>query len=131
MPMVEVAMRLALAAVLLLAAGLKLARPRESAEAMEAYGARSVSAQWLLWGIAVAAELVLALAVAAGSVTATYLAALMMLFFALLMIGAIMAGKAGAGCACFGPKSILGWPAVGRNLLLAAAFILLAQLSAG
>lgn len=121
--MIEVVIRLGLAAVLALAAGLKLAQPRRSAEAMGVYGAKAVPARWAMWGTAVAAESALAVGVAAGSKTAGYLAAAMMLLFALMMIGAILAGRAGASCACFGSASRLSWTAVGRNLLLAAAFV--------
>lgn len=121
--MVEVVARLLLAAILVFAAGLKLTQPRRSAAAMAVYGARSVPAQWALWASAIAAELALALGVAAGVETAAYLAAAMMLLFALLMVGAILAGRAGASCACFGAESRLGWTAVARNIVLAAAFI--------
>lgn len=120
--MIGVAARLLLAAVLLLAAGLKLAQPRNSAAAMSVYGARTLSAQWTLWAVAIGAELALAVGVAAGSETAAYLAGAMMLLFALMMIGALAAGRAGASCACFGPASRLSWTAVARNLVLAAAF---------
>lgn len=129
--MAEVAARLVLAGVLLLAAGMKLAQPRRSAEAMAVYGARRPAPQWAMWTAAVAAELALAVGVGAGSRTAAYLAAAMMLLFGLLMVGAIMAGRAGAPCACFGTTSTLGWPSVGRNLVLAAAFVGLAQLPRG
>lgn len=129
--MVEVAARLALAAVLLLAAGLKLAQPRQSATAMVVYGARSSAAQWTLWGLAVACELALAAGVAAGFELAAYLAAALMLLFAGLMLVAIRAGRTGRSCACFGPGSTLGWPAVGRNLALAAAFVGLTLLPRG
>lgn len=129
--MVEVLLRLVLAAVLLLSAGLKLVQPRRSAEAMAVYGAGRAPGQWLLWGSAVAAELALAVGVAVGWGTAAYLAAAMMLLFGLLMVAAILAGRAGASCACFGPSSQLGWGAVARNLALAAAFFGLTQLPRG
>ena len=121
--MVEVVIRLGLAAVLLLAAGLKLASPRESVAAMAVYGARRASMRRLLWGSAVAVELVLAVGVAAGLDLAASAAAVLMLIFAGLLVAAIAAGRAGKSCACFGPGSTLGWPAVGRNLALAAAFV--------
>lgn len=126
--MIEVLARLALAAVLLLAAGLKLAQPRASAAAMAAYGFGQPAARWAAWGGALAAELALAAGVALGSDMAAYLAAAVMIFFALLMGGALMAGRAGASCACFGPRSTLGPTAILRNLALAAAFLALPQL---
>lgn len=121
--MIEVAARLVLAAILLVAAGLKLARPRESAAAMEVYGAKRPALQWTLWGFAVAAETALAIGVALGSRTAAYLAAAMMLLFAVPMVAALIAGRGGQSCACFGPGSRLDWTAVARNIALAAAFL--------
>src|SRR5690606_20159420 len=121
--MAEVVIRLGLAAVLLLAAGLKLASPRESVAAMAVYGARRASMRWLLWGSAVAVELVLAVGVEAGLHLAAYAAAVLLLIFVGLVVAAIAAGRAGKSCACFGPGSTLGWPAVGRNSALAAAVV--------
>ena len=40
--------------------------------------------------------------------------------FAATMVGAILRGRAGAPCACFGARSTVGWGAVARNLVLAA-----------
>jgi hypothetical protein len=45
-----------------------------------------------------------------------------MLAFAGMLVTAIMRGRAGAPCACFGARSTVGWPQVSRNLGLAAAF---------
>ena len=45
-----------------------------------------------------------------------------MLLFAALEAGAIMRGRAGAPCACFGPRSRISWLGVLRNLGLAAGF---------
>ena len=39
-----------------------------------------------------------------------------------------MRGRAGAPCACFGARSTVGWPAVARNVVLAAAFAALPSL---
>src|SRR5690606_31084437 len=41
------------------------------------------------------------------------------------MVGAILRGRAGAPCACFGARATVGWPGVVRNLVLAAAFAVL------
>ena len=71
------------------------------------------------------------LMVAAGVEEAYYAAAALMVLFALLMVGAILAGRAGASCACFGANSRLGWPAVGRNLVMALAFLSLPALPGG
>ena len=54
-----------------------------------------------------------------------------MAIFAATMVGAILRGRAGAPCACFGARSTVGWPAVARNALLAAAFAALPALPEG
>ena len=78
----------------------------------------------------IGAELTLAVGVGAGSDLAAYLAAGLMALFGLLMIGVLLRGRAGAPCACFGARSVVGWPAVGRNFALAAAFAALPMLPA-
>lgn len=129
--MVEVIARLGLAAILTVAAAMKLAQPRRSAAAMSVYGANRPGAQWALWGLAVVAEIALAAGVAAEVEFAAYAASGLMLLFAALMTVAIGAGRAGASCACFGAASRLGWPSVVRNLILAVAFALLPRLPSG
>ena len=42
--------------------------------------------------------------------------------FAAALVGAILRGRAGAPCACFGSRSTVGWTSVLRNLALAAGF---------
>ena len=51
-----------------------------------------------------------------------------MAMFALLMLGALMRGQAGAPCACFGARSRVTPWAVLRNLVLAGGFALLPSL---
>jgi hypothetical protein len=114
--------RLALAAVLAGAALLKLASPRSSAAALATFGFSDPRMRWVAWGSLICAELVLAVGVGAGSDVAAYAAAGLLAFFALLMVGALQRGRAGAPCACFGARSEVGWPAVARNFALAAAF---------
>jgi hypothetical protein len=63
--------------------------------------------------------------VAAGSDQAAWLAAAMLTLFAAALVGAILRGRAGAPCACFGSRSTVGWSAVLRNLGLAAGFAIL------
>src|SRR6476619_7070290 len=120
--MVGVAVRLALAGVIGGAALLKLASPRSSAAALGAFGIDGVAMRWVAWGGLVAAELMLAAGVAAGSDSAALLAATMLALFGLALIAAIQRGRAGAPCACFGARSTISWRAVGRNFALAAAF---------
>jgi hypothetical protein len=120
--MVGVAVRLALAGILGLAALLKLASPRTSAAALGAFGIDGAAMRWIGWGGLIAAELLLAAGVAAGSDAAALLAAAMLALFGLALIAAIQRGRAGAPCACFGARSTISWGAVARNFALAAAF---------
>ncbi len=46
----------------------------------------------------------------------------MMAAFAAALVVALLRGRAGAPCACFGSRSVVGWPGVARNVVLAAAF---------
>jgi Methylamine utilisation protein MauE len=120
--MAGVLAHLALAAVLAGAALLKLASPRSSAAALGTFGLPDSALRWLAWGGLICAELGLAAGVAAGSDAASYLAAGMLALFGLALLGALLRGRAGAPCACFGSRSRVGWPAVARNFALAAAF---------
>ena len=120
--MIGVAVRLALAGILGGAALLKLASPRTSAAALGTFGIDGAAMRWVAWGGLVAAELLLAAGVAAGSDSAALLAATMLALFGLALIAAIQRGRAGAPCACFGARSTISWRAVGRNFALAAAF---------
>ncbi len=120
--MVEVAVRVVLAAVLAGAALAKLAAPRTSEAALSSFGFGEGPLRRFAWGALIAAELGLALAVAAGVDQAAYAAAALMAMFAAVMISAILRGRAGAPCACFGARSTIGWPSVARNLALAAGF---------
>jgi len=95
---------------------------------MATFGVTGRRAQAVAWGLLVATELGLAAGVIAGSATAAYLAAALMATFAATMISAIMRGRAGAPCACFGARSTVGWAAVARNAVLAAAFAALPSL---
>ena len=124
-------MRLALAAVLLVAAGLKLARPAQSRAAMTTYGFDSEPSRWVAWSFVLIAEIALAAAVAAGSEMAAYLAGALMLLFAATLGSALLRGRAGAPCACFGAKSKVSGAAVARNLLLAAGFFAVPSLPEG
>src|SRR5207247_109341 len=59
---------------------------------------------------------------ATGSEEASWLAAGLLGLFAAALVGAILRGRAGAPCACFGSRSTVGWASVLRNLGLAACF---------
>jgi Methylamine utilisation protein MauE len=123
--------RLLLAGVIAGAAVAKLASPDSSRAALATFGLRSLSVQRLAWGSLIAAELGIAAAVAAGIEGAAYAASALMLMLALVLIGAILQGRAGAPCACFGSRGKIGWGAVARNLALAAGFAALPALPGG
>jgi hypothetical protein len=83
-------------------------------------------ARSVVWTTLVVTELALAVGVGAGSATATLLASGMLVLFALLLVGAILGGRAGEPCPCFGAHSVVGWRAVALNIGFAAAFAALA-----
>src|SRR5688500_5219558 len=120
--MIEIVVRIVLAVVLAGAALAKLASPRSSEAALSTFGFADGPLRRIAWGGLIALELVLAGGVAAGIDGAAYGAAALMALFAALMVSALMQGRAGAPCACFGSRSrVSGW-SVARNLALAAAF---------
>jgi hypothetical protein len=118
-------LRVLLAAVLLASAGGKLVSGRTGREAFRSYGIRWPRARAAFWGGAIAAETVLAIAVALDVRGASEAATLLMVCFALALAAAILRGQAGAPCGCFGTRSRIGWLAVARTALLACAFAVL------
>lgn len=117
--MLHVVVRCALAAVLLVAAAAKLARPAESRRAL---GGLLAGPGDLLLIAVTAVEVTLAVGVIAGSDGAAWLAAGFLLASALVLVRALRNGRAGAPCGCFGARSRVGGAAVARALVLAAAF---------
>jgi hypothetical protein len=126
--MLEMGLRIALGCVLAGAAAAKLARPEEGRAALAGMGFGTPAAQSVAFWSLLAIEAGLAVAVIAGSTEAAWLGAALMLVFAATMAGAILRGRAGEPCGCFGARSRIGWPGVGRNLLLAAGFTTVAVL---
>lgn len=124
--MLHLAVRLALAAVLLGAAAAKLRRPGESRAALSTLlrGRPSGGGTALLAGVA-AAEVALAAGVAAGLDAAALAAAVFLAAGAALLARALRAGLAGAPCGCFGARSRVSRLSVARAALLAAAFAVL------
>jgi hypothetical protein len=120
--MIEIFLRVVLGIVLAGAALAKLTSARESMAALSSFGIGADPVRPIAWATLIATELVLGVAVALGSDLAAYAAAALMVLFAALTAGALMRGRAGAPCACFGPRSTVSWLGVGRNLALAAAF---------
>jgi len=122
---VEIILRVALGVVLAGAALAKLISPRASIASMDSFGFAGGPLRPLAWAGLIAIELALAVAVVLGSDSAAYAAAALMLLFAALTAGAILRGRAGSPCACFGPRSKISWLGVLRNLGLAAGFALI------
>jgi methylamine utilization protein MauE len=111
-----------LAAVLIVAAVLKLRAFSESASALETYGVPARLRRPAAVAV-IAVELAIAAALLGGVRAAAYAGAALLLVFAAATVLALLAGKRGAPCGCFGASSKVGWGAVLRDLVLAAAFL--------
>src|SRR4051794_34162979 len=122
--MLEIVLRVGLGIVLASAALAKLASPRASIDALDSFGFGEGALRQVAWAALIAVELALAVAVALGSDAAAYAAAFLMAMFAALTVAALFRGRAGAPCACFGPRSTISRLAVLRNVALAGAFAL-------
>lgn len=124
----ETAGRILVVGVLLLAAGGKLIDLRRAATGMATFGFPTPAARLGAALLISVCEIALAVRIALGSDAAIYLAATLMAMLGLLLGSALMQGKAGAPCGCFGPRSrVSGW-AVARNLALAALFAIVPSL---
>jgi Methylamine utilisation protein MauE len=123
--MLEILLRVGLGIVLAGAALAKLRAPRESIAALASFGFEDGPVRPIAWAALIAVELALAVAVALGSDAAAYAAAGLMLLFAALTGAALLRGRAGAPCACFGPRSRVSRLGVLRNVGLAAGFALI------
>jgi hypothetical protein len=129
--MLEVVGRIVLAGVLVLAVVAKLRDPRAAAAAMATYGFRAPRSRWGALALIVAIESALAAGVALGGAEAAYAAAGLMLMLAATQLSAVLAGRAGAPCACFGARSTVGAGSIVRNLALAVGFSALPSLPGG
>ena len=129
--MLEVIARGVLVTVLVAAVAMKLIDPRRSAVAMSTFGFETERSQWGALGLTIVIEAGLAIGIALGSDSAAYAGALLMLLFAATLGSAMMRGRAGAPCACFGAGSTVGPAAIARNLALAALFAVTPSLPGG
>jgi hypothetical protein len=114
--------RWSLAAVLAWAAVAKLVSGAESRAALRSFGLEGRVARTAGWSLVIAAELGVAVAVALRVPGAAEVAAGLLAAFALALVVAILLGRAGAPCACFGAGSRIGWLGVVRSTVLAAGF---------
>lgn len=117
--------QLLLALTLLGFAAAKLAAPRATRLALATHGISAPRAQTAAWALVVALEIGLGIAVALGSAPAARVAAAMLAAFALLLVRALRAGRAGAPCGCLGARSRVSAAAAARTGMLAVAFALL------
>ena len=122
--------RVALAAVLGVAAGAKLRSLGEAADALETFGVPRMLRRPAVIAVA-ALEAALAVGVAIGSDAAAYAASGLLACFAAALGIALARGRGGAPCGCFGPSSRVTGAAVVRNLLLAGALAAVPSLPSG
>ena len=122
--------RVALGLVLLTAAALKLRRPAESRAALATFSVPA-PARAAVWWTVIVVEAALGTGVAAGSDAAAYAAAALCSAFGIALALALVRGKSGAPCACFGARSRVGATSVSRAALLAAAFAAVPSLPEG
>src|SRR5690349_5195877 len=97
---------------------------------MASFGFEDGTLRPLAWAGLIAIELAIAVAVVLGSDSAAYAAAALMLLFGAVTTGAILRGRAGSPCPCFGPSSRVSWLGVLRDLGLAAGFALIPSVDA-
>jgi hypothetical protein len=110
-----------LALILLAGSALKARRPAEAAAAFATYGIAGRRAQRVTLWTLIAVELALVLTVTAGVTWAAGALAGLFVVFALLTSAALLSGRGGRPCACFGSASRLGWSSPVRALALALA----------
>jgi hypothetical protein len=126
--MVQTVFRLLLAGVLGYAALAKLSAPRATLAGLGTYGFPDNALRPVAWASLVGLELALAIGVGLDAAGPAYSAAALMGLFAALEIGQLLRGRAGAPCACFGPRSKITWLGVARDAALAAGFALVPSL---
>jgi len=122
--MLPVVVSLILGALLLGSGAQKLADGPRTRAALSTYGIVGRGAV-PVWAGLIAAELVLGVAVGAGVEAAAWGAAALCGVFAAGQAAALVSGRAGAPCACFGARGRVGRGSLARVALLAIAFAIL------
>jgi hypothetical protein len=117
----SVALSLALALVLLVSAGTKLASGPAGPAALATYGIRGEPLASVVWAALGAVEAGLAVCLAAGAESAAWATAALFTLFTAAQAVVLLQGRGGAPCACFGSKGRIGRASIGRAALLAAA----------
>ncbi len=120
--MVSVVLSLALAAVLLVSAGMKLAAGPAGRAALATYGIRGEPLAGIAWAALGALEGGLAVGILAGADGAAFAASGLFAVFCAAQVNALMRGRAGAPCGCFGARGRVSRVSAARAALLAVAF---------
>ncbi len=126
--MLAVLLSLALGAVLISSAALKLADGAGTRRALATYGITGSGASRAVWAGVIALELVLGFAVGAGVEAAAWAAAALCSGFALAQASVLGSGRGGAPCGCFGSRGRVGRASLARAGALAIAFAVLPAL---
>ena len=92
--------------------------------ALGTYGIREPRVAFGVWAGLIVVEVALGIGVAAGLTAAAAAAAVLMAGACAAQVGAILAGRGGAPCGCFGARGRVGSASAGRAAALAAAFAL-------
>jgi hypothetical protein len=116
-----VALSLALALVLLVSAGMKLAAGPDGRAALATYGIRGEPLAGAAWAALGAIEAGLAVCLIAGAEGAAWATAALFTVFCAAQGVVLLQGRGGAPCACFGAKGRVGRASLGRAALLAVA----------
>ena len=106
--------------MLVLAAGLKVRDPTRSAMALAVYGIAGGVTRYAVLGVVAVVEVGLAVGLVAGLSAAAWAAVALFAVFAIATLGALLAGREGLPCACFGSRSRLRWTSPLRSILVAA-----------
>jgi hypothetical protein len=118
---VSVALSLALALVLLVSAGMKLASGPAGRAALATYGIRGEPLSSVAYAALGAIEAGLAVCLLTGAEGAAWATAALFTVFTAAQGAAFLQGREGAPCACFGAKGRIGRASIGRSALLAVA----------
>ena len=119
--MLAVALSLALALVLLVSAGMKLAAGPAGRAALATYGIRDEPLSSVVWAGLGAFEAGLAVCLITGAEGAAWATAALFTVFCIAQGVVLLQGRGGAPCACFGTKGHVGRASLGRAALLAVA----------
>jgi hypothetical protein len=117
----HVALSLALALILLVSAAMKLASGPAGRAALATYGIRGEPLASVAWAALGAIEAGLAVCLATGAAAAAWATAGLFAAFCVAQGIALLQGRGGAPCACFGARGRIGRASIGRAALLAVA----------